>query len=211
MPPVPPDKGVRQNWYDWRQNPRSLPAVALVAAAKLAGLPIDSLLSASPASPDRQASRLESLERQVADLTRRLEQREQQDHVASTTEPTPVSVDTSERMVVELEEKLYSVGRQLGRPWDDSVEYDASAGRAEFLRHRIGTLEARLVTLAGMVGATAGGYPSAPESADIEDEEFRMWLADVVAILQRQLPSVLESAETLLRTREGERRASEEG
>jgi len=211
MPPVPPGKGVRQNWYDWRQNPRSLPAVALVAAAKLAGLPIDSLLSDTQVSPGHQASRLESLERQVADLTRRLEQREQQDQTVTATRPTQDTVDSLERTIGELEGELYGVGRLIGRSWDDSVERDESDGRAEILRQRIGTLEARLVMVAGMVGATAGGYPSAPQSADVDDAEFKTWLADVVAILQRQLPSVLEGAQTLISTPKRERQASEGG
>jgi hypothetical protein len=185
--------------------------VALLAAAKLARLPIDSLLSDSAASPDRQATRLESLERQVADLTRRLEQRERQDQVASTSLPERVDVDALEGTIAELEGELYEVGRQLGRPWDNWVEREESGDRADLLRRRIGTLEARLVVVAGMVGAQAGGYPPAPEGADAEDEDFQVWLADVTAILQRQLPSILQRAQALIGTSEDRRQASDGG
>lgn len=44
MPDVEPTKSARHNWYDWRRRPQSVPAVALLAIAKLAGTSLDSLL-----------------------------------------------------------------------------------------------------------------------------------------------------------------------
>src|SRR5215467_29347 len=79
LPDLEPGKAGRHNWYDWRRRPHSIPAVALLAAAQIAGLPLDLLLSDSNAPPHAQSDRLESLERQVAELSRRLEQRERAD------------------------------------------------------------------------------------------------------------------------------------
>lgn len=44
LPDVEPTKSPRHNWYDWRRRPQSIPAIALVAIAKLAGTSLDSLL-----------------------------------------------------------------------------------------------------------------------------------------------------------------------
>ncbi len=66
LPEMPPGKQARSNWYGWRQNPRSIPAVALVSAARLAGTTVDALLSDS--SPGPAAGRVAELEREVAEL-----------------------------------------------------------------------------------------------------------------------------------------------
>jgi hypothetical protein len=66
LPDMPRHKQARSNWYGWRQNPRSIPAVALVAAARLAGTTVDALLS--DATPVPAAGRLTDLEREVAEL-----------------------------------------------------------------------------------------------------------------------------------------------
>jgi hypothetical protein len=69
LPDVPPDrKEIRNNWYAWRRNPRAIPAVALVAAARLAGTSVDGLL-AEPAPPSSEG-RLARLEREVAEQQR---------------------------------------------------------------------------------------------------------------------------------------------
>ncbi len=69
LPDVPPErKEVRNNWYAWRRNPRAIPAVALVAAAKLAGTSVDALLSES-AEPSAEG-RLARLEREMAEQQR---------------------------------------------------------------------------------------------------------------------------------------------
>jgi hypothetical protein len=77
LPDVPAEKKeVRNNWYSWRKRPGSIPAVALVAAAKLAGTSVDALLTESPPelAPD---GRLARLEREVADQQRLIEQLQQ--------------------------------------------------------------------------------------------------------------------------------------
>ncbi len=66
LPDMPRHKQARSNWYGWRQNPRSIPAVALVAAARLAGTTVDALLS--DATPGPAAGRIAELEREVAEL-----------------------------------------------------------------------------------------------------------------------------------------------
>jgi hypothetical protein len=74
LPDVPPEKReVRNNWYAWRERPRSIPAVALVAAARLAGTSVDALLTETP--PDlAPEGRLARLEREVAEQQRIIEQ-----------------------------------------------------------------------------------------------------------------------------------------
>ncbi len=67
LPEMPPDKEARSNWYGWRQNPRSIPAVALVSAARLAGTTVDALLS--EALPTPATSRIAELEREVEKLS----------------------------------------------------------------------------------------------------------------------------------------------
>lgn len=69
LPDVPPEKKeIRNNWYAWRRNPRAIPAVALLAAARLAGQSVDQLLSET-AAPSSEG-RLARLEREVAEQQR---------------------------------------------------------------------------------------------------------------------------------------------
>jgi hypothetical protein len=69
LPAVPPEKTeVRNNWYAWRRRPRAIPAVALLAAARLAGTSVDALLSES--TQPISEGRLARLEREVADQQR---------------------------------------------------------------------------------------------------------------------------------------------
>ena len=72
LPGVPPEKQVRNNWYAWRSSPRSIPAVALVAAARLAGTSVDALLSEA-VEPSAEG-RLARLEREVAEQQRIIDQ-----------------------------------------------------------------------------------------------------------------------------------------
>lgn len=73
LPPVPPEKkAVRNNWYSWRRSPRAIPAVALVAAARLARTSVDTLLSEAVA-PSAEG-RLARLERELAEQQRLIEQ-----------------------------------------------------------------------------------------------------------------------------------------
>lgn len=66
LPEVPPEKkDIRNTWYAWRQNPRSIPAVALLAAAALAGDSVDDLLQ-EVLQPSAEG-RLAKLEREVAE------------------------------------------------------------------------------------------------------------------------------------------------
>jgi hypothetical protein len=193
---------VRQNWYDWRQNPRSLPAVALLAAAKLAGLSLDSLVSDSASLPDAQATRLESLERQVAELTQRLERRERQDLGASATGPARLHADA---VIAELSE-LGAVGRQLGRQWETAVdEEEDSLGLTEVLKRRVGRLEARLLEVSGMVGVPFGGFPSAP--ASLQDDAMEGWLQLVLSAFHQQLAVVQKRVRELTDSRQDARRA----
>ncbi len=67
LPEMPPGKEARSNWYGWRQNPRSVPAVALIAAARLAGTTVDALLSDVSAGP--ATSRIAELEQEIAKLS----------------------------------------------------------------------------------------------------------------------------------------------
>ena len=43
----------QQRWHDWVNRPRSLSSVALVAAARMAGVPVDELLAGAAAGPRR--------------------------------------------------------------------------------------------------------------------------------------------------------------
>ena len=73
LPDVPPEKKeVRNNWYAWRRSPRAIPAIALVAAARLARTTVDALLSDS-ATPSSEG-RLARLEREVAEQQRVIDQ-----------------------------------------------------------------------------------------------------------------------------------------
>jgi hypothetical protein len=69
---VGPDKVARHNWYDWRRRPHSIPAVALVAAAELAGVSVDRLLGAG-GQPDEAVAGLADLRQRVAQLEARIE------------------------------------------------------------------------------------------------------------------------------------------
>lgn len=74
LPELTAGRAARHNWYDWRRRPHSIPAVALLAAAELAGVSVDRLLgkAASEVIPPEAAkvgvARVESLERRVAIL-----------------------------------------------------------------------------------------------------------------------------------------------
>lgn len=73
LPAVPEEKSeVRNTWYAWRQRPRAIPAVALLAAAELAGTTVDALLlGAAESEPE---GRLARLEREVAEQQRLIDQ-----------------------------------------------------------------------------------------------------------------------------------------
>jgi hypothetical protein len=66
LPDVPEEKSeVRNTWYAWKQRPRAVPAVALLAAAQLAGTTVDALLlEYDKTEPE---GRLARLEREVAE------------------------------------------------------------------------------------------------------------------------------------------------
>jgi hypothetical protein len=66
LPEAEEDKRVGQTWYDWRHRPRSIPAVALVAAAEIARTSLDVLLSET--SQPSSEGRVARLERRVAEL-----------------------------------------------------------------------------------------------------------------------------------------------
>jgi hypothetical protein len=186
LPDLEPGKAGRHNWYDWRRRPHSIPAVALLAAAQIAGLPLDVLLSESDAPSHAQSGRLESLERQVAELSRRLEQRERADQEVRVPRPSGVDV---EAVIATLEDELEAVGRQLGRRWETAIdEEEDSLGSTEIINRRVGRLEARIVEVSGMVGAPFGGYPPAP--ASLQDQAFDGWLQVTLGILHQQLALV---------------------
>jgi hypothetical protein len=63
-----PDRPIRWTWYDWRKRPRSIPAVALLAAAELANTTVDALLTET-ARPSSEG-RLARLERELAEQQR---------------------------------------------------------------------------------------------------------------------------------------------
>src|SRR5215471_2840739 len=82
LPAVGAEKQVRNNWYGWRKAPGAIPAVALVAAARLAGTSVDALLSES-AEPATEG-RLARLEREVAEQQRVIDElREHLDRTSS--------------------------------------------------------------------------------------------------------------------------------
>ena len=104
LPEMPPDRQARSNWYGWRQNPRSIPAVALVAAARVAGTTVDALLS--DAAPGPAASRIAELEREVASLR---------------------------GLVGEMQAALGEVRKHVGLPWAPSEEAAQEASSSELL------------------------------------------------------------------------------
>jgi hypothetical protein len=187
LPDLEPGKAGRHNWYDWRRRPHSIPAVALLAAAQIAGLPLDALLSESGAPSNAQSGRLETLERQVAELSRRLEQRERSEQHARDLRRSGTD---AEAVLVALDE-LQAVGRQLGRRWESADdEEENSLDLTEVLKRRVGRLEARMVEVSGMVGVPFGGYPSAP--ASLQDQALEGWLQIVLGMFRQQLALVQE-------------------
>ena len=201
LPDLEPGKAGRHNWYDWRRRPHSIPAVALLAAAQIAGLPLAVLLSESGAPSQSQSGRLQSLERQVAELTRRLEQRERADQDVRV--PRWSGID-AEAVIAALDE-LEAVGRQLGRRWETAVdEEEDSFGPTEVLKRRVGRLEARMVEVSGIVGAPFGGFPSAP--ASLQDQAFQGWLQMVLGMFHRQLAVVQERVKERTDTAQDARR-----
>ncbi len=66
------DRPIRWTWYDWRRRPRSIPAVALLAAAELANTTVDTLLSETirPSSEGRLAR----MERELAEQQRLIDE-----------------------------------------------------------------------------------------------------------------------------------------
>jgi hypothetical protein len=73
LPDVPEEKTeVRNTWYAWQKRPRAVPAVALLAAAHLAGMTVDALLMESGESEPE--GRLTRLERTVAEQQQLIDQ-----------------------------------------------------------------------------------------------------------------------------------------
>jgi hypothetical protein len=85
LPAATPEQKVRNNWYAWRAKPWTVPAVALLAAGRVAGMPLESLIGAAAQRlaeeeqrADRQPEqvhpsaegRLARLEREVAEQQR---------------------------------------------------------------------------------------------------------------------------------------------
>lgn len=66
------DRPIRWTWYDWRKKPRSIPAVALLAAAELANTTVDALLSET--TRPSSEGRLARLERELAEQQRVIDQ-----------------------------------------------------------------------------------------------------------------------------------------
>jgi len=70
----------QQRWHDWVNRPRSLSSVALVAAARMAGYPLDELLAEAIAGPGpaielrgSSSSGVEAQLTQVAEVVARLQ------------------------------------------------------------------------------------------------------------------------------------------
>ncbi len=221
----------RQRWYDWVARPVSVSSLALIAAAHLARMTVDELLAEAglPQTP-RQAEDSGELRRQLAEVQDELARQRalnagvqgRLDELAARVEGRrlPVAVPTDApamatlhdmlRAIAVLEDDITEVGRQVGREWDTRRDHNESLSRADVLRRRMGALEARTAEVATMVGAPYGGYPSAPASSDAEDDSFRTWLAEVLAILQRQLPVIRQQARQFSRTADASRKASQD-
>jgi hypothetical protein len=89
LPDATPEMKVRNNWYSWRSKPWTVPAVALLAAARVAEVPLDELVAAAaqsvtqrrqdasgppePAEPSSEG-RLARLEREVAEQQRLIDE-----------------------------------------------------------------------------------------------------------------------------------------
>jgi hypothetical protein len=90
LPPPTPEQKLRNNWYAWRAKPWSIPAVALLAAGRVAEIPLDALVSAAAqrlaeeedqrqggqrvAMEPSAEGRLARLEREVAEQQRVIEE-----------------------------------------------------------------------------------------------------------------------------------------
>lgn len=73
LPELEAGKVARHNWYDWRRRPHSVPAVALLAAAELAGVSIDRLMGKeSPEVGDVGMARLAEFEQRLESVERAL-------------------------------------------------------------------------------------------------------------------------------------------
>jgi transcriptional regulator with XRE-family HTH domain len=190
---------------DWEHGVVEPTASALLAAAELTGLSVDELRGAAPAAV---VARLERLEVEVERLTH-LEARVEK-LLARVEGPTPYvpaaggpmwGRDELEREIGQLEADITEIGRRLRRHWSEPfVTQDATAVASPFQRvfARIGTLESRMMEVAGVVGAPSGGYPRQPDPAAGE-EVVLAWVEHVVTMLQQQMPAVLVRARDLRR------------
>lgn len=93
LPDATPEMKLRNNWYSWRSKPWTVPAVALLAAARVVELPLEELLllAAQKLAEDRTngssgrgeaapEGRLARLEREVAEQQRLIDElREEMD------------------------------------------------------------------------------------------------------------------------------------
>jgi len=116
LPEVGLGKAARHNWYDWRRRPHSIPAVALVAAAELAGVPVDRLLGAD-AQPDEArvaAASIADLQRRIKELESALKEREhpavEQGAYLSQKEPSGGRFDALSARLSRLELRLDELG-----------------------------------------------------------------------------------------------------
>jgi hypothetical protein len=228
----PRGAGTRRSWYDWHERPETVSALTAMAAIHLLGpeAAIDVLFGDQASSVGDQSSRFSAAEGDTQELRRQLtdvqselarqrrltaEVQGRLEELAATVEGrrsvARMSVSDLEKLIAEIESDMEHVGRRIGRQWDVSAETDDNVSQGERLHSRIGTLEARMALVAKMLGTPLGHYPGAPEPADIESGAFRDWLAEVTALLQQQMPAVLERADALVDTPDRADRTGEIG
>lgn len=188
---------------DWERGAVEPSASVLLAAAELTGLPVDELCGSAPAAVVARLERLEAevdrltrLEGRVDELLARVDGRAR--YVPAAGGPVR-SLDELDRAIGQLEAEINEIGRRLRRHWGEPfVTHGAAAVAGPFQRivARIGTLESRMVEVAGVVGAPSGGYPGQPDPTAGE-EVLLSWLEDVVTMLEQQMPAVLVRARDL--------------
>ena len=210
----------RQRWYDWVARPVSVSSLALVAAAHLAGMSVDQLLTeAGLPQTSREPADADELKRQMDELRAELaRQREltadvqgRLDDLAARFDVGPKPADATPHLrdlgealseLARLEREVADLGRAYGRHWETSGEHEEAELPVEGVRRRIGTLEARVGVIASRVSLPYGGYPSAPEQVG-SDDVFLSWVREVVDLLrdrissiQRRVPAELKRART---------------
>jgi transcriptional regulator with XRE-family HTH domain len=185
------------NWIRGRAKP---PAEVVLAAAQAAEISLDDRLGIGhkasglerqlhevQAELAQQRSNSAAMERRLEDLAARLEGRES---LPST------SGSTLLLELIRLDAELADVGHRLGRRWASEASWSRAAIQAdshEDVVARIGTLQARMSEVAGMVGVSFTAYPAEP-SLPTTDELFSEWLGKVVEMLRQQMPAIQSNA-----------------